>query len=303
MNAIEGKLYAPFLKETRRTIIKPGFILGYETEKEWTRFGATVNKIRITEGLPIKTFQDLVEEVAVVTLNNKNYEMFYRGQTHDYKDSQGIFYKDKTPKTVVYPSICRPDKKEDGTYKASIRKSQIIKRYEKMNKMIELAAGKYQRMDEFYLSLFQHYDVLPTPFIDITQSLRIAATFALRKSATGHLYVFGLPYPNGSISYFTDQSIVLIKLQNISPRYAYRPRYQEGYLVGKFPIRPTKDGGDNLARRLVAKFYLDNSRGDFWDENFKPMPEKVLFPDNDKFEVQMNQLKHDFEIKYSAKKR
>ncbi len=125
---------------------------------------------------------------------------------------------------------------------------------------------------------------MPTPLIDITQSLRVAATFALRNSNSGYLYVFGLPYPNGSISHFIDQKIVLVKLQNVCPTRALRPRYQEGFMVGKFPFRPTKEGGDNLARRLVAKFLLNNDSGEFWDKDFQPLPGEILYPQNDWFD-------------------
>ena len=206
---------------------------------------ASVSKIRLSEGYEIKSFRELVDEVANVTLNNTHYEMFYRGQAKDYKD--------KNNKTIVYPSICRPSKREDGTTKSLIRSNEIIDRYDKLYKLINLYKGKTRHLDEWYISLFQHYETCFTPLIDITQSLRVAATMALRNTTKGYLFVFGLPYPHGSISHFIDQKIVLVKLQNVSPVNAYRPRYQEGYLVGKYPIRETKEGGDNLAKRLVAK--------------------------------------------------
>jgi hypothetical protein len=296
MQPIETKLYAPFIAERKSINLKPGLNLSfeYQIDKVWERVGATVSKIRSSDGFPVKTFRQLVDEVAIVTINNRNYEMFYRGQTFDYKDSQGAYYKDKKSRTVIYPSICRPERKEDGTYKASIRKLHIQKRYDDIYQMIEMWSGRKYNQEELYLSLFQHYEILSTPLIDITQSLRVAATFALRKSDTGYVYVFGLPFPNGSISHFIDLGIVLIKLQNVCPVDAYRPRYQEGYLVGKYPIKPTKDGGDNLARRLVAKFRLDNSNGKFWDENFQPMPEDILFPKDDKFEKKMNDIKQRY---------
>jgi hypothetical protein len=237
--------------------------------------------------------------VAIVTINNKNYEMFYRGQEVDHKDSQGAFYQGKTPKTIIYPTICRPERREDGTYKPAIRKKHVEKRYKDLYKIMEHASKRRIYHPEYYFALFQHYDIVPTPLIDITQSLRVASTFALRKSKTGYLYVFGLPYPNQSISHYTDLGIVLVKLQNVCSANALRPRYQEGYLVGKYPFRPTKDEGDNLARRLVAKFLLDDSAGSFWDESFRPMPEEVLFPQNDVVETELRRIKEQF---FNAKK-
>jgi len=250
----------------------------------------------------VKSFRKLINEVAVVTLNNSKYEMFYRGQVSDYKDWQTLIYNRRdTPRTIIYPTICRPKKRSDNTYQTRVMKKEIIRRYEDINTMIDLISKDGRYRYEYYCALFQHYDILPTPFIDITQSLRVAATFALddNESDNGYLYVFGLPYPNQSISYFRDSEIVLMKLQNVCPAKALRPRYQEGYLVGKYPIMPTKTGGDNIARRLVAKFKLDNSDGRFWDESFKPMPHEVLYPPNDPTETELQKIKEEFSKLYS----
>jgi hypothetical protein len=300
MDAIEGKLYSPFLKTTLRPVFKPGSKLVYETHQSWERPGATVNKIRVGDGYPVSTFRQLIDEVALVTLSNKKFEMFYRGQTKDYKDSQSVFYKGKSPKTIIYPSICRPERKGDGSYKHSIRKAHIKNRYDELYDMIDMISGKRTYHPEYYFALLQHYDILPTPLIDITQSLRVAATFALRNSKKGYVYVFGLPYPNQSISHYTDMGIVLVKLQNVCPVTALRPRYQEGYLVGKYPFQRTKEGGDNLARRLVAKFRLENDSRNFWDEDFLPMPEDVLYPKDDKVEVRLIKEKEKFLKNYRS---
>jgi hypothetical protein len=262
--------------------------------KEWVSNNATVYNIRCSEGFPVKTFRELINQVAIVTLNNKDHEMFYRGQVEDYKDSNAIFYNKRTPKTIIYPTICRPEKSGDNSYKASVPPTQISKRYDDLHKLIKFANKDKRKSDEYYYSLFQHYEIIPTPLIDITQSLRVAATFALKKSKSGYLYVFGLPYPYQSISYFNDLGIVLIKLQNVCPEIALRPRYQEGFLVGKFPVHATKEADDNLAQRLVAKFYLDNNEGNFWDKDFRKMPKNVLFPGEDKLEIELIELKGRF---------
>ncbi|MRG45355.1 FRG domain-containing protein [Chitinophaga sp. SYP-B3965] len=291
MQPIEGKLFSPFQKKIRKITWKEEFNYTYENETVWESFDATVNKIRASDGYPVTTFRQLVEEIANVTLSNKNHEMYYRGQTKDYKNNQIAFYKDRIPKSIIYPSICRQERHKDGKLKHSIKKSQIDTRYEQLSQMIELIGGHKNYLNEYYYSLFQHYDILPTPLIDITQSLRVAATFALKDSLKGYVYVLGLPYPNQSISYFSDLGIVLIKLQNVVPVGALRPRYQEGYLVGKYPIRPSKTNEDDLANRMVAKFLVDNSDGKFWDKYFQPMPEEILYPKNDKIEAQLLKIK------------
>jgi len=303
MQPIEGKLFSPFQKTIRK--LKTGrswdWTFDYETEVIWERLEATVNKIRAGDGFPVTTFRNLMDEVANVTTSNRNYEMFYRGQSKDYKNNQSPYYKDRKPKSTIYPTICRPCRKDDGSLKYSIKGKQIAKRYQDLAKIIDLVKGKRgSDFNEYYYSLLQHYDILPTPLIDITQSLRVAATFALRESQTGYLYVFGLPYPNQSISYYSDLNIVLIKLQNVIQINAIRPRYQEGFLVGKYPIRPTKTNGDDLANRMVAKFFLDNRSGNFWDSHFLRMPEEVLYPQNDAVEERLLKIKEAFKKKYNS---
>ena len=289
MKPIEGTLYSPFQKKTRDVKFgKDWRDIQYEEKLVWEHMDATVNRVRASDGFAITSFRQLMDEVAKVTISNRSYEMFYRGQSKDYKNNQAEYFKDRKPKSTVFPTICRPDKKPDGSPKYSVRKQQIIKRYDNLSKLVNQLRGEGgSYLNEYYYALFQHYDILPTPLIDITQSLRVAATFALRKSGTGFLYVFGLPYPNQSISYYFDLGIVLIKLQNIVQINAKRPRYQEGFLVGKYPIKPTKTKGDDVANRMVAKFYLDNTKGKFWDKYFQPMPEEILYPKDDPIEVKL----------------
>lgn len=294
MRPIEGKLYAPFQKSESKYVYEDGKHF-FKNELVWKKKDATVNRVRASDGFRVKSFRQLIEEVAMVTLQNKQYEMFYRGQTKDYKNNQAKYYKDRIPKSIIFPSICRPGLRKNGKPKYSIKAIEVQKRYKDLFAFVALFEKRKSNYDEYYYSLIQHYEILPTPLIDITQSLRVAATFALRESSTGYVYVFGLPYPNQSISYFTDLEIVLIKLQNVIHPDALRPRFQEGYLVGKYPFLPTKTNGDDLANRMVAKFLVENRNGKFWDDYFKPMPEDVLYPPNDKVKIELSKLRNEFQ--------
>ena len=266
------------------------------TKLEWDKFGATVNRVRASAGYPIRNFRDLIEQVALVTINNRSYEMYYRGQTQDYLNNKGKYYSDRVQKSTIYPAICRPNRNTDGTLKYSVKRKEVAKRYKILYLLIDYIRKESGQKfpDVHYMALFQHYDILPTPLIDITQSLRVAATFALRKNKEGFLYVFGLPFPNQSVSYYTDFGLVLLKLQNIVPVNALRPRYQEGYLVGNFPFTNYKSEADDLSNRMVAKFKLDNKDGHFWDDDFKSMPEELLFPKKDAIEKELIAYKEIF---------
>lgn len=259
-------------------------IKGGVKKKKTENFNLTsVSKVRLSKGHRIKTYRELVKNIAIIVQQNKRYDMFFRGQSFDYKD--------KNERTVIYPTICRPEKHPDNSYKKSIRTVTIQIRYEEL-----INFSNYIRKNSFYISdyyeyyfaLIKHYELIPTPFIDITQSIRTAASFALEKTDTGFLYVFGLPYAQGSISHFIDLNIVLVKLQSVCPPDAKRPHFQEGFLVGRLPFYPRKTGGDNLGRRLVAKFLLDNTNETFWDSDFTALPKNVLTPKDDEFEKIIN---------------
>ena len=238
----------------------------------------SISKVRSSRGHKIKSFQELILNVAIVARLNNQFDLFFRGQREDCKDKNG--------RTIIYPKICRPEKN-----KQSIRTKKIELRYRELNnfcKYYKHYSFSSVNYPEYYYALIQHYELLPTPLIDITQSVRTAASFALEKTESGFFYVFGLPYPQGSISHFIDLNITLVKLLSVCPADAKRPQYQEGFLVGKLPFYPKKEAGDNLARRLIAKFDLDNSDKKFWDEDFKPLPQSVIKPKDDPIEDSLN---------------
>src|SRR5690606_23743300 len=105
--------------------------------REWDKFGATVNRVRASEGYLVNTFRDLINKVAYVTLNNRSYEMFYRGQSNDYLNNQGVFYSDRVKKSIVYPAICRPSRNPDGSLKYAIRNSEVANRYKQLYDLID----------------------------------------------------------------------------------------------------------------------------------------------------------------------
>jgi len=272
-------------------VLKPSIGSGWPSTHlsrvDWECNDASNSKIRLSPGYPVLSFRDLVAVTAMTALHNSQYEFFYRGQLIDYKD--------KNKKTTIYPAICRPEMDASGKLKASIRTNTIKRRFNNLQEFVSRMSTVEPSFVEHAYALIQHYNIMPTPLIDITQSLRVAASFALLDGAKqGYVYMFGLPYPHGSISHFIDIGVTLIKLQNAAPYNALRPRYQEGFLVGRLPFRPYKDVGDNLAKRLIGKFLLDNSKGKFWDDIFTLYPHELLFPPGDDQEARMKQLYKDY---------
>jgi hypothetical protein len=98
--------------------------------------------------------------------------------------------------------------------------------------------------------------------------------------------VFGLPHINGSISFYVEEELMILKLLAICPPKALRPHFQDGYLAGTFPVATTSNLDNeetiqefDFGRRLIAKFKIP--KDNFWDKDFTEIPENALFPKND----------------------
>jgi hypothetical protein len=120
--------------------------------------------------------------------------------------------------------------------------------------------------------------------LDITQSLRVACSFAqlYNNNNTAFIYVFGLPYYTNRISVNSEHDLVNIRLLSITPPSALRPYFQEGYLVGTEDITNeySNKGELDLNQRLIAKFEIPNN-DNFWGNGFDKIPENALYPEND----------------------
>lgn len=245
-----------------------------------------VNDIINSKPLKVLTFRGLVKYVSQITFSNPEYSIFYRGQDKDYTSVSDA--------SSIFPSIYRNRNRKIHIREISksgkfISRSACAPETRKLEKAVQLLYQYYgennyngyariKKFVELAWSILQHYEVCPTPLLDVTHSLRVAASFALRKnSKEGYLFLFGLPHTNGSISYYVEEEIINIKLLSTCPPNAFRPYYQEGYTIGTFPIPWEISRMYDFNRRLIAKFKL--IKNDFWDKDFTPVPDDALFPD------------------------
>lgn len=246
-----------------------------------------VKDIRKSKGFKVNKYSTLLRCVAELGYLNPQFNLLFRGQGRDHGNTKygstiypSIFYDEfKEKRKELFKNLdenletLESNKKRISLHKENIPSRKAILSY-----------------PEFYYSLLEHYELNKTQLINLTQSLRVAATFALLKGTSGYVFIFGMPHPHGSISHFIDQDMVLVKLQNVCPPDAKRPHYQEGYLVGNFPFMKSRRSGDNLARRLIGKYQIDNLDGGFWDSNFERVHKKVLYPDIDPFLNRLNKI-------------
>jgi hypothetical protein len=156
----------------------------------------------------------------------------------------------------------------------------------------------FERVQEAHWAVIQHYGLWPTPLIDLTTSLRVAASFALPSppaavqgqspthtpgETTGWLYVVGLPNRSGSITYSFDDQMLVADLASVCPPDARRPHLQDGLLVGRFPnddLGSMKLNRTDLRRRILAEIRLVDGRdgAEFWSQDFPRVRERSLLP-------------------------
>lgn len=234
--------------------------------------------VRESKPFFVNTFRELVETVAKIAYKNRDYELFFRGQSQEYFN--------ENHRTSILPSLYR-------NYPHSVGFELLPKFTEALQeKEYKFAHDKtFDQFDEVKWAIIQHYDVCDTPLLDITRSLRVACSFASEKhNQTGIVYVIGLPFINGSISFYIDEELINLRLLGICPPQALRPHFQEGFLAGTFPTQMPKDNlvmppreieQFDFGRRLIAKFEI--AEKGFWDEDFTPIPHNALFPPEDEF--------------------
>lgn len=248
--------------------------------------------IRRSEPYEVNRFQSLVKRIATISYHNPEWSLFYRGQSSDYKN--------KLKLTSVYPSIYRSkegllinnNSLNDRVSTLTQAEYELLKEFQKNNFD---GYTKLQKFRELRWAVLQHYEVCDTPLLDLTHSLRVACSFALKSdNEYGILHVFGLPHSYGSISYFVEDELFNIKLLSICPPKAYRPFFQEGYLVGTFPSNDTERSFKlDMGRRLIAKFKLNKQK--FWDAHFTAIPEEALYPNSDPMKKVCERIKSNVE--------
>jgi hypothetical protein len=220
---------------------------------------------------------------------NKRLTLYFRGQS-----------KDIDPVATIFRTQWQPLHSGPYIRISDANRSKYFTQITALGKQIfticdspELGLPRWRGLRdvrEIQWAIIQHYGVWPTPLIDVTSSLRVAASFALGMSSgsflcpkVAYLYVVGLPYSTEWISAHSNQDLVLARLQSACPPIAKRPHFQEGFLLGSTALGNL--GSDEydrsrLNRRLVAKFELHDA-GHFWNPDFPVIGPGALLPEED----------------------
>jgi len=256
-----------------------------------------VSNKRVRENKPamVHSYAELARAVSSLQFRNQDLVLLFRGQRQDYKEGN---------QTTIRPSIFRGDVGSYSSKWSKARQRKVFKgrhahAFEKLREAEALLLQHYRgssieairirRQRIVRWSVLQHYEICPTPLLDVTHSLRIAASFAtLDGGQEGCIMVIGVPNISGAITASAEAGLQIVRLSSVCPPEAARPHLQEGYLISEYPelgdpqqasLYDTQE--TDVALRLVAKFSFD--RLAFWSNspNFPAIPRNALFPDSE----------------------
>lgn len=175
------------------------------------------------KGLKARSYQvhrysELVYLVSLLSSYNQDKMLLFRGQKCRYP-TKG------TP--TFYPTIYRKIKQD----------SDIEARFKQLEKAVNLFKEHFpldyiddQGKKSVYQCFVQHYHAklkIGTPWLDLTQSLRVATSFINEDS--GYVYIFALPYFNKTIA--QKGNLNYVRLLSLSSSISLLPPLQEGYLI------------------------------------------------------------------------
>jgi hypothetical protein len=243
------------------------------------------HKIRQARGHPVSSYFQLAKKIAELQFLNRDHVLLFRGQTSDYLSTKG--------NSMLKASLFRLSSSRLPSQRLLEQRFSVLKQAEDLlvKRYTEERFQGFERLTRYRVirwAILQHYDVCRTPLLDVTHSIRIAATFASRHNETseGYVFVLGVPNLSGAVTASSEAGLQIIRLSSACPPEAVRPHLQEGYLLGEYPeIADYEQNAHysyyemDFGRRLIAKFRFNPAPGSFWKSmNFPPAAEEALYP-------------------------
>jgi hypothetical protein len=227
---------------------------------------------------------DLATKVAELQFLNRDFVLLFRGQSGDFRSTAG--------NTMLKPTIMRGTEGEYPPLQDTLRIRYERLRQAEIALVTEYKKRKLPGLDRLRRqqilrwSILQHYEVCATPLLDVTHSLRIAASFGSSAEADeAFIFVLGVPHISGAVTASAEAGLQIVRLASVCPPSAVRPHIQEGYLLGEYPDLSGTDQKQlyesyevDFGRRLIAKFRFDPARFWYKSEAFPKVPERALYP-------------------------
>lgn len=244
----------------------------------------SVTDVRKGVGHRVDSFFRLATKIAELQFRNPAHVLMFRGQSSDHRNLKN--------NTTLKPSLFRsvrgtrnpPDQATlTARFEELVRADAELKTRYKAARL--LGWERLERHRILRWAILQHYEVCPTPLMDVTHSLRIAASFASQGAVDeAFLFVIAVPNLSGAITASAEAGLQIVRLSSVCPPSAVRPHIQEGYLLGEYPDMEDFNQKElyphyeiDFGRRLVAKFRFDPKR--FWkSDKFPIVDPEALYP-------------------------
>lgn len=244
----------------------------------------TCSSIRKGPAHRVRSYMDLATKVAELQFRNRDYVLMFRGQQADHRNRLNF--------TSLKPTLLRGSQSNrvpsEGVLErrfARLVAAEVALIAEYGRRRL-LGIERLTRQRALRWALLQHYEICATPLLDVTQSLRIAASFAsMAGEGGGVVFVLAIPNVSGAITASAEAGLQVVRLASVCPPSAVRPHVQEGYLLGEYPECASAEqkmlyshAEMDFGRRLIAKFEFDV--GAFWQGSarFPRIERRALYP-------------------------
>jgi len=246
--------------------------------------GLTCSAIRKKPAHRVHSYMELATKVAELQFRNRDFVLMFRGQADDYKNR--LRYSSLKPSLLrgARPNSLPSDTELDWLFARLVAAERaLVVEYERRGL---LGRERLARQRIVRWAILQHYEICDTPLLDVTQSLRIAASFAsLTGSNDAYVFVLGIPNVSGAITASAEAGLQMVRLASVCPPSAVRPHVQEGYLLGEYPEFASAEqkllyshAEMDFGRRLIAKFHFEPKS--FWRKSggFPQVMRAALYP-------------------------
>lgn len=238
----------------------------------------------------VSEYVQLVGLVSFLNVMNKSHHLLFRGQAGDWPLLPSLLRDTWTPppETRIDP-VALLEHRVHYLEQLDRVRDHVVDILAREKRLPRWRPFQYKRVAAW--AVVQHYELWPTPLLDLTSSLRIAASFALGLenrdwpgSSTGILYVLAIPELRDFMDLDEDSSeMQALRLNSVCPPDAVRPHFQEGFLLTR-PNGGHKGeelvSGEVAIDGLVAKFRLLDEGG-FWTSDFPRHSRTSLLPEVD----------------------
>jgi len=246
---------------------------------------ATNTGVRKGAGHKVASYLELAQKIAELQFRNRDHVLLFRGEGGDHRNAMG--------NTSIKPTLFRPLVKGNPDRTILQQRFDMLARAERLLVEGYKSAGfmgldRIRRHHVLRWSILQHYEVCPTPLLDVTHSIRIAASFAsLSGKDLVYVHVLGVPNLSGAITASAEAGLQIVRLSSVCPPSAVRPHIQEGYLLGQYPEVAGLAQNEtyfqyemDFGLRLVANFCFEPAS--FWkSRDFPRVPKSALYPSQD----------------------